>query len=223
MQYIITLGFDEKFAVRAIVSRGLNRDDSVLIITSESSASYSKDKADTAYRNLNKFIQTVQPEVKINDVKIDAKNVSKAVSKIMDAIKSSRQKNIYANLSGGMRLVTIETLISLIQLGADCEIDVEAEDLSGPVKLYTSYFDRSSLGWDDKLILASLLDGEETLLEITEIIRSDLEATEYQPPSRVTIWRRLESLVRRGFVNHRTHKRVKYFSLTPKGEFFANL
>jgi len=223
MLYIITLGFDEKFAVRAIVSKGLTRDDSVLVIIPESSANYSQDKADTALRNLKKFIQTVQPEVKINEVKIDFKKVSKAVSQIMDAIKSSSQKNIYANLSGGMRIVTIESLISLIQLGVDCEIDVEAEDMSGPVKLYTSYFDRSSLEWEDKLIITSLLGGEKTLLEITEAIRHDLEGTEYQPPSRVTIWRRLESLERRGFVNHRTHKRVKYFSLTPKGEFLANL
>lgn len=223
MLYIITLGFDEKFAVRAIVSKGLTRDDSVLVITPESSVNYSQDKADTALRNLKKFIQTVQPGVSLNEIKIDIKNVSKAVSKIMDAIKSSNQKNIYANLSGGMKLVTIETLISLIQLGVDCEIDVEAEDLSGPVKLYTSYFDRSSLEWEDKLILASLLGSEKTLLEITETIRHDLEGTVYQPPSRVTIWRRLESLERRGFVNYRTHKRVKYFSLTPKGEFFANL
>ncbi len=219
----MTLGFDEKFAVRAIVSKGLTRDDSVLVITPESSANYSQDKADTALRNLKKFIQTVQPEVKINEVKIDFKKVSKAVSKIMDTIKSSSQKNIYANLSGGMRIVTIETLISLIQLGVDCEIDVEAEDLSGPVKLHTSYFDRSSLEWKDKLILTSLLGDERTLLEITEAIRHDLEGTEYQPPSRVTIWRILESLERRGFVNHRTHKRVKYFSLTSKGEFFANI
>jgi len=194
-----------------------------LVITPESSANYSQDKAETALSNLKRFIQTVQPEVKVNEVKIDIKNVAKAVSKIMGAIKNSNQKSIYTNLRGGMRLVILETLISLIQLGMESEIDVEPEDMSGGVRLYTGYFDRALLEYEDKLILASLLGGEKTLLEVTDDIRGDLEGTEYRSPSRVTIWRRLESLERRGFVNHRVHKRIKYFSLTPKGEFFANI
>jgi CRISPR-associated protein Csa3 len=220
MLYIITLGFDEKFALRAIVSRGLRENDEILVLMPTASDKYSQSKAEKAFDNLKQFIEKVQA-TKIKRVELDVKDLARAVSGIKKEIKESYQKEVYANLSGGMRILIIEVILALILLGIEAEIDIDLEDMGGTVTLYSSYFMKEYLDWIDHLILLSLLGDEKDIGQITEKIKKDLADTDAIPPSRVTVWRRILLLEKKMLVKHSSHGKTRLYSLTKKGQFLA--
>jgi len=223
MLYLITLGFDEKFAIRSMVSKGLKPGDEVVILMPEGSVGYSQSKAERAFNNLKQFVETVQPKLKIIRVEVEVRDLTSSVAKIQSVIRSSSQREIYANLSGGMRILIIEVLLALVLLGIEAEIEIELEDMEATVKLYSSYFFKEELDWTDRIILSTLLNSEKSVHEIVSEIERDLAESDSQPPSRVTVWRRILELEKKRLVDHRNIGKMKYYKLTNKGEFLVKL
>jgi CRISPR-associated protein Csa3 len=129
MILVMTLGFDEKFALRAIFRRGVRAGDRVIFIVPEDE----DPRAEKAFSTLQQIVFRSIPEVSVERFKIPVKEFSKAVSAIRKLALSLLRsgEKVVLNLSGGQRLAILEVLAGFLSCGAsDVEVEVESEDSS---------------------------------------------------------------------------------------------
>lgn len=200
---MFTMGFDEKFAIRALMRRGLEPKDLVAILIPKSK----KDpRAEKALKAIETFLNTVfgKPNIAILEVPIE--DFPAAVSTIRRFILGSSERPLYANLSGSMRILVVEALAAIITSGVDAEIELEAEDGSTIV---------SFRAWD--LLPAELdtIDIEILRRTVGGISLPDLARELNMPKS--SVWRRVASLERRGLLTTSRRGRSLWVSITTKG------
>jgi CRISPR-associated protein Csa3 len=126
---IATLGFEEKFMIRTITRHGLDKGDKILLLTGPST-----DKSAIAINLVKEFITKYYGK----DVALIIKEIP--IHDIYDAIRTIKQNiineakgimNIIVNLSGGMRILIISTLLALMTLNMKNVIaEIETEDSS---------------------------------------------------------------------------------------------
>lgn len=206
MLALFTLGFDEKFAIRALLRRGLRSEDLVTVLIPEKRRDPRTDKAISL---LDMFLKTALGKANMHILEIPIEDFSLAISKIRSYIISRPERPIYANLSGSMRVLVIETLIAIISTGLDAEIEVEAEDGSLIVSFRT---------WE---ILPERLDNIdlEILKRSLEVI-SLPELSKQMNMPKSTVWRRVVSLSKKGLIEIYREGRTMKLKTSRKGSFY---
>jgi len=133
---VLTLGFEEKFAVRTLVRRGLEPGDKVVLITGPII-----DKTLKAINYLKNFLEYFEDvELEVFEVK-EVHDFISACKKIMDKLMELTliYDEIYMNLSGGMRALIIEAYTAYLLLPRDLsnkiELELDTEDGKAIVKI----------------------------------------------------------------------------------------
>ena len=153
---IITLGFDEKFAIRAITMHGLSKGDKIVLLTgplverTEKAASY-----------VREFLNKYYPwEAEVELVVLPIEDFYETTSKVVELLKKfSRVREIVVNLSGGMRIVILALFTATLFLGLEnLKVEAEAEDSSTYITM-------------DPKPLKSLISMEELGVEKKEVLR----------------------------------------------------
>jgi len=133
---LLTLGFEEKFAVRALVRRGLEVGDLVVLITGPIIDKVAK--AINYVREFLKYFEGVDIEVfEVTEVH----KFTQAVPKIKELVKEllSKYDLVIVNLSGGMRVLIIEVLIAIMLLPKELKsrviIELDTEDSKATVEI----------------------------------------------------------------------------------------
>ena len=202
MIFVITLGFDEKFALRAIFRRGLRAGDKVILVVPENE----DPRAEKAFSTLQQFVFRSVPEVSVERFRIPAKNFPKAVSlvrKLASNLLRSGEK-VVLNLSGGQRMVILEVLAGFLSHGvSDIEVEVESEDSSAIATFPLTMMTNIGLDHEDLEILKALAHSP---MKFTQIY-SELSI------SKSSAWRRLKKLIKLGLVK----KLNKTYILTELG------
>ncbi|MEM2741989.1 MAG: CRISPR-associated CARF protein Csa3 [Nitrososphaeria archaeon] len=126
---VLTLGFDERFAIRSILRTGLSSGDVVVVFTAEPIV----EKVEKALQILMDFVKKYFEGVGLNVVSVPTKDFELSVSMIGEQIKKfkSLDYNVILNLSGGMRSLIIELLAAAILTGLKGKVEVELENLEG--------------------------------------------------------------------------------------------
>jgi len=133
---LLTLGFEEKFAVRALVRRGLEVGDLVVLVTGPII-----DKVAKAINYVKEFLKYFEGvNVQVFEVS-EVHEFTEAVPKIKKLIKEllDRYDFIVANLSGGMRALIIEVLTSIILLPKELKsrviVELDTEDSKATIEI----------------------------------------------------------------------------------------
>lgn len=124
--YLITIGFDEKFAVRFLLRHKVKKDDLIAVITPDD---YQKNaKVMSAINTLKKLTSSWISEENFRIIAINLKkdkiDWSIQIHRFLDEFLDFEVKTL---LSGGMRAVIIMTFIALTTYNKAKKIDVEID------------------------------------------------------------------------------------------------
>jgi CRISPR-associated protein Csa3 len=189
MIIVMTLGFDEKFALRAIFRRGLRAGDRVIFVVPEDE----DPRAEKAFSTLQQIVFRSIPEVYVERFRIPVRDFPKAVSLIrrlaLSLLRSSEK--VILNLSGGQRIAILEVLAGFLSCGAgDVEVEVESEDSSTLATFPLIMMRNIELDHEDANILKILTQAPRRFNEIQSAAGISKSST----------WRRLKKLIDLGLV-----------------------
>jgi len=131
--FVVTLGFDEKFAVRALMRRGVGRDDAVVVFLPREES-----RDERAARALEALRGIVEGLVQggLREVELDVEDFVSAVAAVRSTVREYGASEVYGSLSGGMRALVVEVLLGLMMLeGVRVFVDVDLESLRGYVSI----------------------------------------------------------------------------------------
>ncbi len=191
----VTLGFEEKFAVRALVRKGLEPGDYVVIITGPVMDKVAK--AVDYVRGFLKYFEGVDMDVfEVAEVH----EFTKAVPKIKELMVRLLRKYDYviANLSGGMRALIIEVLAAVALLPRELKsrvlVELDTEDGKATVEIpkeLIEILNPPELGVKKEIIkVLAELGGEADVYLLAQKLGKD----------ETTVRRQLESLKELGLV-----------------------
>jgi len=126
---ILSLGFDERFAIRSVLRTGLSRGDRVLIFTAEPIV----DKTEKALKIVLEFLKKYFEGIECEVISIPTKDFEQSISIIGERLMKLKSLgyDIILNLSGGMRSLIIELLAASILIGLRGIVEIELENLEG--------------------------------------------------------------------------------------------
>jgi CRISPR-associated protein Csa3 len=189
MILVMTLGFDEKFALRAILRRGLRAGDRVIFVVPEDE----DPRAEKAFSTIQQIVFRSISEVFVERFRIPVKDFPKAVSltrKLALSLLRSGEK-VILNLSGGQRITILEVLAGFLSCGAaDVEVEVESEDSSTLATFPLIMMTNIELDYEDVNILKILTQASRRFNEIQLAAGMSKSST----------WRRLKKLIDLGLV-----------------------
>ncbi|MEM2089412.1 MAG: CRISPR-associated CARF protein Csa3 [Thermoproteota archaeon] len=209
-RFVITLGFDEKFANRCLLRRGLGKGDEVyLILNKDPDARVIK-----ASSQVERIVMDAQAELK--KIFIDPMNVYQSIESLVKIFNTYSQ--IIINLSGGMRILLIYTVLSFLmsegwRKEVEVKVEIDTEDMRNtveiPVELLTNL---AFLQLSERSIelLQAIKDESRSLWEISQKIGLDESV----------ISRHMEQLETRKFIEGVIIKRKKHIKLTSLGKLY---
>ncbi|MEM2178968.1 MAG: CRISPR-associated CARF protein Csa3 [Candidatus Methanomethylicaceae archaeon] len=203
MIIVTTLGFDEKFALRAISRRGLKPDDEVIVLMPKPT----DERVERAFQNFDEILKKAFQNPKISKVYVEVKDFNKALQEIIKAFIEKRNSKFLINLSGGLKVLILETFISFLLLNPNADIEIEFEDFSGLISFPL------------KICYPLILDKKD--LKILNVLKNnpcDLSRISKETGiSKTTVWRRLKKLQERNFIKIDERK----YSLTEFGHLIV--
>ena len=122
MIVIFTLGFDVKFQLRSLVKR--TKDVEKVVIVGE----FNDARAKNALEALVNFLGTIN--VPHETIGVNLHDFQDMVVKVARYLLSNPEKEFLANLSGGMRSLTLAVLSAFLLTGVDAEVEIETEDFA---------------------------------------------------------------------------------------------
>ena len=164
-----TLGFEEKFAVRAITRHGLDRGDRVCIFRGPG-----VERAERAAKVLKDFVERYYGgEVELRFIEVPVESFQGAVAAVKGALEeySRGASRVVVNLSGGMRVLVAAALtaLSLAELDVEPLIELELEDSSSIVSIPLSMLKASSfkqeLTEERRRLLKALVELREATIQ----------------------------------------------------------
>lgn len=191
MFYVITLGFDEKFALRALTRRGLKNSDEVLVII----PTPIDNRAETAYRQLSDILVRIFQYNRITRLEVNPRNFLECLIDIIKVFVTRSNEKFVLVLSGGFRALILEVLMAASMLGLDAEIELDLEDYSSTLIFPLRWFTPLKLEEEDIEILR-YINNLTTLSKLSKELRY----------SKSTIWRRVKKLEEQGIVKYSERK-----------------
>ncbi|MEM2195341.1 MAG: CRISPR-associated CARF protein Csa3 [Candidatus Methanomethylicia archaeon] len=196
----ITLGFEEKFAVRALTRHGLDKHDKIILITGTRI-----EKVDRAIGFISEFISKYYgDEVKLRVEEVPVHDICIAASLIRKLIveEAKNVDQVIVNLSGGMRVIIAAVIIALRLINIqNITIELETEDSSTLVQIPIEAIkiQEHQIGPEKSEILKILTDRDDylTVGEIAKAVGKD------------------ESTVRRHLARLRNAKLIEVKKLKP--------
>lgn len=185
--YLITLGFDEKFALRALIRRGLGHDDEVLAVM----ARPSDERAEKAYRQLTEILRRIFQHKRTSRIDIDPRDFPHCLKDLIEALAPSIKEKHVLVLSGGFRALILETLLAATMLNLQAEVEVEFEDSSTTITFPLKWVTPLNLE-DDELNILKYAANTPTLSGLTKEVGL----------SKSTVWRKIKKLQELGILNY---------------------
>jgi CRISPR-associated protein Csa3 len=207
---VATIGFDEKFVIRAIL-RNLKELEKIYLVTARPIEEKVAKAIDQVKQFVNVALLAPGFKVIVEVVDVEIEDFPGAVSQIRKKC-FSEPDNYVVSLGGGMRAVVLATLAAFLVSGARGEIEVELENFRGVIKFKPELFKITSLGDYEKSVISSLTKhGRATYKEL-------LEDTGL---SRATLFRVLKSLKLKGLIEVHRENKTSYYTLTDVGRIYT--
>ena len=158
---VTTMGFTESLALRGLLKRGIKENDKVVVVRPKDR----EERADQAYEAFKLTLQKLGYREPI-ELRVDVGDFEGTVAFIAAKLEELYDgEGIYANLSGGMRLLILEVLLGILHSAIKAEIEVFSEDGKTSVTFTPDVFRRPDVRSDELEILHAF--GNK--LSVTEI------------------------------------------------------
>jgi CRISPR locus-related DNA-binding protein len=207
---VTTIGFDERFVVRALIRYLENIDHFIGILSTPI-----EQRALQAISNIKNFIDKYVVDsgkrLAYEFIEIDITDPYEAIARLKRIFTSNNEYII--NLSGGMRALTIVTFIAFLISRARGEIEIELENLQGRISI------------DPRIITAGPLSSDEekivnTIKKLGRATYRDIMKETGIP--RATLFKHLSSLRSRGVIDQQREGRNTYYMLTNIGRSLSD-
>jgi CRISPR locus-related DNA-binding protein len=207
---VTTIGFDERFVVRALIRYLENIDHFIGILSTPI-----EQRALQAISNIKNFIDKYVVDsgkrLAYEFIEIDITDPYEAIARLKRIFTSNNEYIV--NLSGGMRALTIVTFIAFIISRARGEIEIELENLQGRISI------------DPRIITAGPLSSDEekivnTIKKLGRATYRDIMKETGIP--RATLFKHLSSLRSRGVIDQQREGRNTYYMLTNIGRSLSD-
>ncbi|MBB5254135.1 CRISPR-associated CARF protein Csa3 [Sulfurisphaera ohwakuensis] len=192
MILVVTLGFDEKFQIRALMRR-FNNLEKVIVV-----GSFNDERAKKALESFENVMKSAQVNYEL--VEVDPHNFYDTIITITKKIINNNKGRMFVlNISGGMRILIIELLFAFIFSGLEAEVEIESEDFNTVVSFRLSDMYPAHLTQDHIRILMSIKQGYTSINSIHKRVDMSLSTT----------WRRLKELREMGLIDEENRLTVK--------------
>ncbi|WP_338602780.1 CRISPR-associated CARF protein Csa3 [Sulfolobus tengchongensis] len=194
MILIVTLGFEEKFQVRAVMRNNSNLEKVIII------GYFNEEKSQKALKSFSDFLKIANINQEI--LEVDPHDFFEVISKLSKVILSNQGNEFVVNLSGGMRSLTLAVFSTFLILNIDAKVEIETEDFKTLItfKISDILFPKS-IGDDHIMILNAIKKGYKTVNSIHKVLNMPVS----------TVWRRVRELRELGLLD-------KNNEITTKGE-----
>ena len=189
MIFTITLGFDEKFALRAVARRGLRTGDEVLVILSRPV----DERAERAYHHFSEILYRMFQNLKITRCDIDSRNFMDSLIELIRIFNQRKNEKFILSLSGGFRALIIEVLLAANMIDLEGEVEIEFEDSSSTISF--------PLKWNRPIILDDV--EKKILVETKNGVATISMLAKKTGLSKATVWRKVKSLEVKGFLERK--------------------
>jgi len=209
--FVATIGWTEWPIASAIIKHGLSNGDKIILLCPEKK----DERAKEAINEIKDFISKFSSDVEIVDVSVPVYDPVSAVVTIARVIKDEAEsdRDLIVNLSGGMRILIIETLLALMLFKIDkLDLEIRTEDkvdLSIP-KIWKYYPD---LAKEEVKVLKVLAEKEASLSEVSKKLGT----------SNATTYRILKRMEEDDLISSRKSGKERIVRLAPKGIVFFKL
>jgi CRISPR-associated protein Csa3 len=207
---VTTIGFDEKFVVRALI-RYLDSIDRFIGILSTPVEQRALQAVSNVKGFIDKYVVDSGKRLAYEFIEIEVKDPYEAIAKLRRIFTPNVEYIV--NLSGGMRALTIVTFIAFIMSRARGEVEIELENLQGRISI------------DPRIITAGPLSSDEekivnTIKKLGRATYRDIMKETGIP--RATLFKHLSSLRSRGVIDQQREGRNTYYLLTNIGRSLSN-
>lgn len=207
----LTFGFDERFAIRALMRRGIRGAVRIAVLVPEEGE---QERLERALSVLNDFVTQYVTERGIERLAVPVEDFLGSVLMLARTFRSWTERPVVLNLSGGMRLLVAEALSAALLSRVPMTVEIESEDGKVLAEFSTTVLTLPETDEVDRQIIESLGYGAMTLGLLSE--RLGL--------SKPTVWRRLRRLAEAGLLElSKGRKREAVASLTKSGKFYREL
>ncbi|MEN3047865.1 MAG: CRISPR-associated CARF protein Csa3 [Candidatus Caldarchaeales archaeon] len=208
----VTLGFDEKFAVRAVIRHSNSQLDRVVVITP---AHRVDERSESAIGSLREILRRYLLIEGVERVEVNVDDFFGTVGELVEMFDSWAGNTAVLNLSGGMRLLVIECLIGALMSKTRMTIELESEDSSAYISFRNDYFDPVIFNETDHLdrLVLKHLTNVYSISVLSELL--DLPKT--------SAWRRIRKLERLGLIEVEKAGRSLAVRLTDKGRALKSI
>ncbi len=208
---VVTVGFDEKYTIRAVLRHGLKEGDAIVLVTGPPT-----DKSRKAIQAVEEFLSKAYgPSISVEKVEVDpASGFAQMVLNVHEKLLgiAARSGEVVLALSGGMRAVVLATFVAAALLShalTRVKVELETEDSSALLEVPQALL-------NPQLLLPRLEGGKRKILSILTDGLTVREIASRLGKSESTIRRHLAWLEERGLVAP-TSARPKRYALTPAG------
>jgi CRISPR-associated protein Csa3 len=207
----VTFGFDEKFAIRALMRHPPSDRTRVVVLLPEEGQD---ERVERGLSVLNDFVKRYVNEEGVELVKVPVGDFHGSVLTLARAFRSWAERPIILNLSGGMRLLVVEALCAALISRVPMAVEVESEDGKALAAFSTDDLSIPEIDEVDRQIIKWLASGDKTLGSLSERLGI----------SKATVWRRLRRLERAGMVKlSKGRRREIAVELTERGRIYCEV
>lgn len=207
---VATVGFDEKFAIRAIV-RHISEVERLVLVTSAPADSRTSKAVGLVKQFLSAYLEGAERRIEVYTPEVDVRYPYEAIALLRREVFERFAGPFVLNLSGGMRALVVVTLASFVLSGAHGVVEIELENFLGTVQIDPKVFYIGRLSESKAGIIREIAKrGRATYKDIAKELRIP----------RATLFRELKSLRTLGLVGVERDGRSSYYFLTELGRAY---
>jgi len=125
--FVATIGYTEWPIASAIIKHGLSEGDRIFLLTPEKKDERSKSAVD----EVKSFISKFAPKVEVSEIPVSIHNPVDSISALAKLIakEAAQRRDLIVNLSGGMKVLVIETVLALTLIQVEnLIVELKTED-----------------------------------------------------------------------------------------------
>jgi len=207
------LGFDERFAIRAVIQLrlGLRQPDAMIVFLPRNGDPRGREAFERIKRMVENYSLSLNlglEEIDVDDFWAGAGQVRRALEGVL---KEQGPSELWTIIGGGMRILLLQVLLGVLALGERGQVLVFREDLKGSITFSLDVLELRRPSPDHIRLLKAI--WERPGLSLSELSK------EISMP-KATLYKRIQDLARLGLVDIKHEGRRMSIVVAPRGKLW---
>jgi len=150
---VLTLGFDEKFAIRSLMRHSNDLSKTIIIM-----AEPVEERAQRALVTVKDFIERFIGSIEYEVITVDPSTPYDTISRLKKKLRENLALSYVISVSGGMRAMIVELVVAASLAKIPGELEIELENFKGIIKLPLKLLYMQPLSSEEYKVLKALID-----------------------------------------------------------------